>query len=1001
MKFNHHYHFYSRIGISLLIFVFGFFLWQKSVDTRAVVPNVYVNNTPIVGWAYNDKMGWIAMSCANDFDGDGVPEGGYNSSGVAWGSCSVVSWGLKMASTMVDDDDEEATPDVAVNHVQGCAWAGNIGAVGGYESTTPGWICFSNPSGASTAAPTEGVLMTKTGGTYSTCSCEIIRGTCPVGSPINSGNSCFSYGDCTGTNTCVAGSCSISNLLCSTNFDCQVACESETSAFLGRGVCFDHSPGQESILNNYRGYVPPFTGILTDDPSMTLCYINKDCVAGSECVYPQYGISLGGGTGKCMENSSTEQSPSASCVYDFDCVGYCALALTGILPNAPTSCLSASCIGGYEKVYLYNTIDSLSFFNALSTSPSLADGFASILKMESVTTTSGYEDANKIGFPIGNEVEDSYTKDIDPKYDIDNPNNSINTNNPLRGCFNCYQEKIYKCASNGRSCTCDQNLNSCVVPACKIDLDDLETCSIYSLAPAVCENCQEYFYYTENKRTCSIRTDIICTTGVECLSGFGGCADRKEGDLEKVLTGFNCSNCIVDNEQNSCSLNALNTNSNRCQKCRTFVSGDLDVSTSYNSNVYRLGGVLYDNQHGRSSTSTLCGWGWNAWKNNQCSISKIPCTVSSECTLGGETCRSNVYGFGWINFSPRISNNNPYFSVEKGNIYSKGNITARYQPPINKYNASYLIEAGGTITNFVSGASKSPTSTLAFQGEMPNRPLINFLTPISTTNTNYKNALGKLDYNGLITTARTTTFGEIYNKYNSEIKTYTVEASNDCDSRDFLDSNNALNNKVLIINPCVASPYVSVGSGMLGYNDITIEAGSANESGAGIIVVKGNLFINADIKYDTTSITNIKQIPSLVWIIKGDLIIDESVTEVAGTFIVLGNGEVQASGRTDCHDLVQWAPTADPPGGWYSYAGCGQFQSLWIDTSYGQPFENQIIEPLKIIGNVLARKFELVRTYTDSLGTPAEQFINDGRLQTNPPLGLSDMSKVIPRFSSY
>ena len=30
---------------------------------------------------------------------------------------------------------------------------------------------------------------------------------------------------------------------------------------------------------------------------------------------------------------------------------------------------------------------------------------------------------------------------------------------------------------------------------------------------------------------------------------------------------------------------------------------------------------------------------------------------------------------------------------------------------------------------------------------------------------------------------------------------------------------------------------------------------------------------------------------------------------------------------------------------------------------------------------------------------PAELFINDGRLQANPPLGFTDFSKVIPRFT--
>lgn len=944
MKFHHHYHFYSRIFISLLIFVFGFFLWQKSVDTRALVDNVYTDGTPIVGWAWNDKMGWVALSCANDFDGDGEPDGNYT---LGTDSCATRKWGLKMSS--VNHDGDSVTPDL--NYIKGCAWAGNIADMS-FPATAPGWICFSDPG--TTAAPANGVLMSQLGGTFTTCSCEAISGTCPTDNPANSGGTCSAYSTCTGSNVCSAGSCSISEGSCSNDFDCQIACESPNPAFVARGVCHDGSSDQQTILGTYRGSFPPFTGILDDDSSMTSCYINNDCASGSECVYPQYGIAPSGGTGKCMVDASIEQLPSTSCVYDFDCTGsnYCSLSLNAILPNAPISC-GSTCIGGYQPIT--STFTQSFYTNALSINPLQAEGFASILKMESVTTTAGYAEANKIGFPIGDQVKDVYFPASDPTYDIDNPNNAPMSDNPLRGCFNCYRQKTYKCVS-GVSCSCGQSEDSCVDTnnACEVGEDSVGSCRVSALAPAVCENCQEYFYYTADQNTCSIRTDQTCgTVGDSCDNNFGTCLAHSKGDLKKVLTGFNCSDCIVDDFSNSCSLNAENINSNRCQDCRTFLGG-----LNYSSDVYRLGGVLYDNQHGRSSTSTLCGWGYNAWEG-----------------LGGIK-----QGFGWFNFSPRISTSTkPYFSVEKGNVYSKGRISTLYKPPINKYNASYLIEAGGDIRNFVSEASKSSDSALSYQGEMPNRPIIDFL---SLSAGKYKNALGKLDYTGLITVVNASG-GVNKNKYGGVINNLARANFESTVGTIFDDP---LNNQVLYVEGDISATYVQIND--IG-SDLMIKIGNVTHpSGAGIIIINGSLKIEKNITYESTaSITNLKQIPSLVWIVKGDVEINYNVTEVAGTFIILGR-----DGQQNCSIV---APSIRSP------QHCGQFLSVHYDTSQNGYPNLSADGFLKVSGNVLARKFDLVRQKTDSLGTPAEQFINDGRLQTNPPLGLKDMSKVIPRFSSY
>ncbi len=982
MKVDFHYHFYSRIFISLLIFSFGFFLLQKSVDTKAFLQNQYIDDTPIVGWAWNDTMGWIALNCANDFDGDGEPDGNY---ALRTGSCaSPDAWGLKMTiMPNVDHDNDPATPNIDLNYVKGCAWAGSISdeneALPGANYTTPGWICFSDPDSGGTAAPKNGVLMSNATVEVNYCQCSMLTGICAAGS-LNAGKVCSSFNYCSGGNLCnmitnrclisggycdgdndcgnpcIANTCLASGGFCNNDNDCEFACENPDPYFLLKGVCFDNSPEQTDVLNNFRGHKPPFDDITAANSAMTSCYLNKDCPDNTECVFPQASLDSSAlGTGACYVRATDEPAfPVETCAYDFDCgdraLFYCGLNVPLSWLDVPDSCDLSICKEGYEP---YNYTGSpTQYINALNPYGSDNEGYASIVKMESVTTTSGYNQANRLAFPIKFYIDNEQINTAQHNYDSDNPNLATSTNNPLRGCFNCYREKIYECATSGGSCRCDQNVNSCSDSASNGCIDDTDICSVVDLL-STCENCQEYFYYPTDSSTCQLQPDTTCTTNAQCLSG-DNCVSHQAGDLKKVLSGFNCTDCTIESLANSCTLNASGLNNNRCSKC------EIDDGTGVKSTLYRDGGVIYDNQHGRSSTSTLCGWGYNAWSS-----------------FGSDK------GFGWFNFSPRISTSTkPYFSVDKGNIYSKSRIVTLYHPPFGKFNASYLIESGGSITNFVSDA----TTKEKFQGELADRPLINFLS-LTNPSAKYTNALGKLDYKGLITVAKTVG-GIDYNKYGGVIEEEVIVSGVYADNAIF---SNPFNNKVFHITgvPPNFGYGVEFGNG----TDLSVKCGDASfPSGAGIIVVEGNMKIKNNIRYDSScTINNLKQIPSLVWIVKGDVMIDATtVSEIAGTFIILGDG------GTDC----SVGKTLKPPYQPLSRVGCGQFKSVFIDQTTGAPWSPGN-SSLTVSGNVLARNFVLARTKTNSSGDPAEKFMNDGRLQSNPPLGLTDMSKVIPRFSSY
>ena len=77
---------------------------------------------------------------------------------------------------------------------------------------------------------------------------------------------------------------------------------------------------------------------------------------------------------------------------------------------------------------------------------------------------------------------------------------------------------------------------------------------------------------------------------------------------------------------------------------------------------------------------------------------------------------------------------------------------------------------------------------------------------------------------------------------------------------------------------------------------------------------------------------------------------------------------------------------------------CGQINTCYYALSNpGNPAScanNQLV----VRGNVLAKYFGLNRTHNTN-SEPSELFINDGRLQANPPAGLEDFSNMVPRFT--
>lgn len=208
----------------------------------------------------------------------------------------------------------------------------------------------------------------------------------------------------------------------------------------------------------------------------------------------------------------------------------------------------------------------------------------------------------------------------------------------------------------------------------------------------------------------------------------------------------------------------------------------------------------------------------------------------------------------------------------------------------------------------------------------------------------YSNALSTLDVEGMIAGK----YGTVVTIANDSY--FNTNSSLLLNDRVFYDADN------LILDNSTAQQFLA------GTN--------ATESGAGTIVVNGNLTINRNINYQQGNLTNLINLPSVTWIVLGDVVVDPTVTEIVGNFFVLGNGV------TTCPSLSEAA------------AGCGRFSS-------GISADNS----LEVQGLVMARQFSLQRSYTDPLNTPAELFFYDGRLIANVPPGLDELTESLPFFS--
>src|SRR3989338_2255202 len=144
-------------------------------------------------------------------------------------------------------------------------------------------------------------------------------------------------------------------------------------------------------------------------------------------------------------------------------------------------------------------------------------------------------------------------------------------------------------------------------------------------------------------------------------------------------------------------------------------------------------------------------------------------------------------------------------------------------------------------------------------------------------------------------------------------------------------------------------------------NPIQFNNALGDDSGRGLIVVRGNLTINSNITYKDPSVLDVKNLASVGWMVLDD----ESVTK----------GKITIAPGVS--DLV------------------GAFYAETL-ISTGTAGANSDI-PLNIRGLMLAHEFNFERQY-ESLTRGAEQILYDGRISVNTPPGFEDISRALPTW---
>jgi hypothetical protein len=273
-------------------------------------------------------------------------------------------------------------------------------------------------------------------------------------------------------------------------------------------------------------------------------------------------------------------------------------------------------------------------------------------------------------------------------------------------------------------------------------------------------------------------------------------------------------------------------------------------------------------------------------------------------------------GVGWVLFGAENAvHGGPWLETRLGSVLSEKGIGSEliYEPPRGRTNADYRVMAGGDIFNFNTDSGEE------------------FLLSSRDGQQTFATLRESIDWAGLT--------GGVYGQ--------VIPISRALDIRRQLDGK------------------VYAHSGDLYIDTPILFEANPSGSGAGAIVVDGDLYVDADVTYSDDSFVSLRNMPSVAWYVKGDVIINPRVETFSGSIFVLGSDAVEG-----CESQRN---------------SCGRFDTGASSTAFD------------FYGIIVARDLSLGRTYF-STERGAERFIYDGRAILNTPPGMGDMQQYLPEW---
>ncbi|OGY87698.1 MAG: hypothetical protein A2233_02000 [Candidatus Kerfeldbacteria bacterium RIFOXYA2_FULL_38_24] len=300
----------------------------------------------------------------------------------------------------------------------------------------------------------------------------------------------------------------------------------------------------------------------------------------------------------------------------------------------------------------------------------------------------------------------------------------------------------------------------------------------------------------------------------------------------------------------------------------------------------------------------------------------------------------NSVGLGWIQFTPSAITveNSGYFSTELGDVYAQAGIT----------NPDDFVSASANATFLLFGTDnaefKNFSTVLGDGGTLGDYNILN----IPDSNNQYRSTLGRLDLDKL-----TTVVADQKNVFGDKVQ--NINSLNDLAPTD------PLNGRVLVLGDKNNPQTYQISSAFTFLNGYALPVSGTNYNGAGVIVVYGDLEINANAFYEESNLLDIENLASVAWVVFGNVTIGENVVNTVGAYFVLPD-----------------------------------------QNGHGGSFITQPVSSAQFVlsGLVMAHDFNLQRTFQGVLGgnEPAELFRYDARILMNTPPGLKDYTSTLPQF---